>query len=203
MKIPYGYYLNDKNQVSIDPTKADAVENNEKIIERLHRKGLMQDIDAEEQLALLHEKIKKYLDTNRPYAMLLMDLTHLRVREDTDYVSLTELAKRKNPSNPSYVIQSWLRDKNTIEFLRLWEKDNKPEFNNDEAEALVKRVSESSFTLTTKVWIAQTKAAGIVSKQGNNGGTLAHRDIAIDFIVWLFPEKRYELVKMIGNRIFY
>lgn len=178
------------------------LENNEKIIERMHRKGLMQDIDAEEQLALLHEKIKKYLDTNRPYAILLMDLTHLRVREDTDYVSLTELAKRKNPSNPSYVIQSWLRDKNTIEFLRLWEKDNNPEFNNDEAEALVKRVSESSFTLTTKVWIAQTKAAGIVSKQGNNGGTLAHRDIAIDFIVWLFPEKRYELVKMIGNRIF-
>ena len=178
------------------------LENNEKIIERMHRKGLMQDIDAEEQLALLHQKIKKYLDTNRPYAMLLMDLTHLRVREDTDYVSLTELAKRKNPSNPSYVIQSWLRDKNTIEFLRLWEKDNNPEFNNDEAEALVKRVSESSFTLTTKVWIAQTKAAGIVSKQGNNGGTLAHRDIAIDFIVWLFPEKRYELVKMIGNRIF-
>lgn len=179
------------------------LENNEKIIERMHRKGLMQDIDAEEQLALLHEKIKKYLDTNRPYAMLLMDLTHLRVREDTDYVSLTELAKRRNPSNPSYVIQSWLRDKNTIEFLRLWEKDNNPEFNNDEAEALVKRVSELSFTLTTKVWIAQTKAAGIVSKQGSNGGTLAHRDIAIDFIVWLFPEKRYELVKMIGNRIFY
>ena len=168
----------------------------------MHRKGLMQDIDAEEQLALLHEKIKKYLDTNRPYAMLLMDLTHLRARNDTDYVSLTELAKRKNPSNPSYVIQSWLRDKNTIEFLRLWEKDNNPQFNNDEAAALVKRVSESSFTLTTKVWIAQTKAAGIVSKQGNNGGTLAHRDISIDFIVWLFPEKRYELVKMIGNRIF-
>ncbi len=132
----------------------DYLENNEKIIERMHRKGLMQDIDAEEQLALLHEKIKKYLDTNRPYAMLLMDLTHLRAREDTDYVSLTELAKRKNPSNPSYVIQSWLRDKNTIEFLRLWEKDNNTEFNNEEAEALVKRISESSFTLTTKVWIA-------------------------------------------------
>ena len=202
MKIPYGYYLNDKNQVSIDPTKADAVENNERIIERMHRKGLMQDIDAEEQLALLHEKIKKYLDTNRPYAMLLMDLTHLRVREDTDYVSLTELAKRRNPSNPSYVIQSWLRDKNTIEFLRFWEKENNADFNNEEADTLVKRISESSFTLSTKVWIAQTKATGIISKQGNNGGTLAHRDIAIDFIVWLFPEKRYELVKMIGNRIF-
>ena len=57
------------------------LENNEKIIKRMHHKGHMQDIDAEEQLALLHEKIKKYLDTNRPYAMLLMDLTHLRVRQ--------------------------------------------------------------------------------------------------------------------------
>ena len=178
------------------------LENNEKIIERMHRKGLMQDIDAEEQLELLHKKIKKYLDTNRPYAVLLMDLTHLRVREDTDDVSLTELAKRRNPSNPSYVIQSWLRDKNTIEFLRFWEKENNADFNNAEADTLVKRISESSFTLTTKVWIAQTKATGIISKQGNNGGTLAHRDITIDFIVWLLPEKWYELVKMIGNRIF-
>ena len=115
---------------------------------------------------------------------------------------MTELAKKKNPSNPSCVVQGWLRDKNTIEFLRLWEEDNNLEFNNDEAKALVKRISESSFTLTAKVWIAQTQATGIVSKQGNNGDTLAHRDIAIDFIVWLFPEKRYELVKMIGNRIF-
>lgn len=177
------------------------LENNKKILERMRSIGLMQDIDAKEQLDLLHENIKKYLDTNRPYAMLLMDLTHLSMRDDTEYVSLIELAKRKNPSNPSYVIQSWLRDKNTIEFLRLWEIENNPEFNNDEADALLKRVSQSSFTLTTKVWIAQTKATGIISKQGNNGGTLAHRDISIDFIVWLFPEKRYELVKMIGNRI--
>ena len=130
MKIPYGYYLNDKNEVSIDPTT------------------------------------------------------------------------RKNPSNPSYVIQSRLRDKNTIEFLRFWEKENNADFNNEEADTLVKRIPESSFTLTTKVWVAQTKATGIISKQGNNGGTLAHRDIAFDFIVWLFSEKRYELMKMIGNRIF-
>ena len=56
-----------------------------------------------------------------------------------------------------YVIQSWLRDKNTIEFLRFWEKENNADFNNEEADTLVKRISESSFTLTTKVWIAQTK----------------------------------------------
>ena len=87
-----------RGEYSDDMMKAvdEYLENNEKIIERMHRKGLMQDIDAEEQLALLHEKIKKYLDYNCPYVMLLMGLTHLRVMEDTDYVSLTELAKRKN-----------------------------------------------------------------------------------------------------------
>ena len=168
----------------------------------MQSKGLMREIDAQEQIDQLHETIKKYMEINRPYAMLMMDLTHMQVREDSDYVSLTEFAKSKNPTNPSYVIQSWLRDKNTIEVLRLWEQENNPEFKNDEAEALIKRVSEPSFTLTTKVWIDQTKATGIISKRGNNGGTLAHRDIAIDFVVWLFPEKRYELVKMIGNRLF-
>ena len=178
------------------------LENNEKIIERMHKKGIMQDIDVKEELDMIHEKIKRYLDTNRPYALLLMDLTHLRTKADSEYVSLTEIAKRRNLSNPSYEIHSWLRDKKTIEFLRLWEKENNPEFNNDEANVLINRISESSFTLTSKVWIAQTKATGIFSKQGNNGGTFAHRDIAIDFIVWLFPEKRHELVKMIGNRIF-
>lgn len=177
------------------------LENNKKLIERMQSKGLMRDIDAKEQIDQLHETIKKYMEINRPYAMLLMDLTQMRAREDSEYVSLTEFAKRKNPTNPSYVIQSWLRDKNTIEVLRLWEQENNPEFNNEEAESLVKRVSEPSFTLTTKVWINQTKATEIISKRGNNGGTLAHRDIAIDFIVWLFPEKRYELVKMIGNRL--
>ena len=188
---------------TLDMLKAvdEYLENNKKLIERMRSKGLMRDIDAKEQIDKLHETIKKYMEINRPYAMLLMDLTHMRARDDSDYVSLTEFAKRKNPTNPSYVIQSWLRDKNTIEVLRLWEQENNPEFKNDEAEALIKRVSEPSFTLTTKVWIDQTKATGIISKRGNNGGTLAHRDIAIDFIVWLFPEKRYELVKMIGSRI--
>ena len=189
---------------SVDMLKAvnEYLENNKKLIERLKSKGIMCDIDAKEQIDQLHETIKKYMEINSPYAMLLMDLTHMRARENSEYVSLTEYARRKNPTNPSYVIQSWLRDKNTIEFLRLWEKENNPEFNNEEAEALVRRISERSFTLTTKVWIDQTKAAGIISKRGNHGGTLAHRDIAIDFIVWLFPEKRYELVKMIGSRIF-
>ena len=81
-------------------------------------------------------------------------------------------------------------------------KNNNPKFSNDEAEALDKRVSKLLFTFTTKIRIAQTKATGIVSKQGNTGRIPTYRDIAIGFIVWLFSEKRYELVKITENRMF-
>ena len=173
-----------------------------RILERLHKKGVLLDVDVQYHMDSARKKIEKCLSANRSYALLLMDLQHLSTRDSMDNVSLTDLAKRKNPGNPSYVIQSWLRDRNTIEFLRLWEKENNPEFKDEEANKLLQKLSESSFTLTAKVWISQTNAVGIISKQGSSGGTFAHRDIAIDFIVWLFPEKRYELVKMIRNRIF-
>ena len=178
------------------------LDENRTMLERMHEKGMLLDIDVQYHMDSARKKIEECLSANRPYALLLMDLQHLSAGDFMDNVSLTDLARRKNPSNPSYVIQSWLRDRNTIEFLRLWEKENNPEFKDDEVNMLLQKLSESSFTLTAKVWISQTNAIGIISKQGSNGGTFANRDIAIDFIVWLFPEKRYELVKMIGNRIF-
>lgn len=112
-----------------------------------------------------------------------------------DFVSLTDLARTENNENLSYVIQSWLRSRNKIEFLRLWEKENNPDFNEDGYNHLVEQINLSSFTLTAKKWITQTNAIGLISKQGNNGGTLAHLDIALDFQIWLSPEKRYEVVK--------
>ena len=157
-----------------------------RILERLHKKGVLLDVDVQYHMDSARKKIEKCLSANRPYALLLMDLQHLSARDFMDNVSLTDLAKRKNLGNPSYIIQSWLRDRNTIEFLRLWEKENNPEFKDDEANRLLQKISESSFTLTAKVWISQTNAVGIISKQGSSGGTFAHRDIVIDFIVWLF-----------------
>ena len=172
-------------------------------LESFREKGVLTDIDIDEQMKLVKKKISQYLEADRPYGLLLMDLENLRARDKMEYVSLTEIAKKKNAANPSYVIQSWLRDRNTIEFLQLWEKDYNDSFNESKASELVKKISESSFTITAKIWIEETSAIGIISKRGNQGGTYAHRDIAIDFMVWLFPEKRYELVKIIGNRLIY
>lgn len=177
-------------------------ENCEKMALKIKDRTSMSKEDVEHYLDGVKEKLNELLIKDMPYAELLMDLEHLKVLKENKYISLTEIAKRKNSNNPSYVIQSWLRDKNTIEFLSLWEKDNNPEFNLNEFENLRNKLSEPSFTVTAKAWITKTNAKGIISKQGNNGGTLAHHDIAVDFITWLFPEKRYELIKMIGFRIF-
>ena len=116
-----------------------------------------------------------------------------------EFVSLTDIAREINPKNPSYVIQGWLRNKNTIHFFKLWELENNPNFLNDECNKIIGMIKQPSFTITAKQWINQTNAAGIISKQGNAGGTLAHHDIAIDFQLWLFPEKRFEIVKAIRD----
>ena len=98
--------------------------------------------------------------------------------------------------------QSWLRDRKTLEVLILWEREhNQNYFNFEKAANLIEKTKEPSFTLTAKTWISETKAVSIISKQGKGGGTFAHHEIAIDFITWLFPEKRYELSKMIIGRI--
>lgn len=174
----------------------DAIEeyldNLEQTLKELHQNSCLNSEDVKKQIYNL-------LKTNEHYAKLQLDLDHLKFKDRQKY-SLTEIAKRKDSFNPSYVIQSWLRDKNTLELLCLWEKEHNLEFNLEEARKLIAKTKESSFTLTLKIWIATTNAKGIVSKQGKGGGTYAHHEIAIDFITWLFPEKRYELTKMITNR---
>lgn len=145
-------------------------------------------------------RIRKLLETNEPYARLDLDLEHLEYKDRNKY-SLTDIAKKKDSTNPSYIIQAWLRDVKTLELLCLWEKEHNPDFNLDEAVKLIAKTKEASFTLTAKIWIANTNAKGLISKQGKGGGTFASHEIAIDFITWLFPQKRYELTKMITNRI--
>ncbi|MEI3527177.1 MAG: KilA-N domain-containing protein [Bacilli bacterium] len=182
----------------------DAIEeyldNLEQTLKELHQNSCLNSEDVDETLKNAKEQIDNLLKTNEHYAKLQLDLEHLRFKDGQKY-SLTEIAKRKDSFNPSYVIQSWLRDKNTLELLCLWEKEHNPDFNLEEARKLIDKTKESSFTLTSKIWITNTNAKGLVSKQGKGGGTYAHHEIAIDFIVWMFPEKRYELMKMIINRI--
>lgn len=160
----------------------------------------LSDSDIEKYCADIEKEILGFVKCNEPYAQLLMDLEHIFSKTFNMY-SLTEIAKKKNPDNPSYVIQSWLRDINTLQFLYLWEKDNNQYFIEEAAKELIEKTKQPSFTMTAKLWIKNTRATGIRSKQGHGGGTLARQEIAIDFITWTFPEKRYELSKLIVTKI--
>ncbi|MBQ7302180.1 MAG: KilA-N domain-containing protein [Clostridia bacterium] len=159
-------------------------------------------VDIESRLEGIRQSIEKDLLTDNAYATLIMELEakKRKIDDSTFYVSLTDIAKIKDPKNPSYVIQGWLRDRNTLGFLYLWEREHNRNFYEMGYHKLKRNLSDPSFTLTAKIWKERTAATGIISKQGNGGGTFAHRDIAIDFYAWVFPEKRYELVKLIAGK---
>jgi hypothetical protein len=95
-----------------------------------------------------------------------------------ELICLTDIAKFKNSTHSDDVIRNWLRNRNTIEFLGMWERLNNPHFNPVEFDGIRIQAGLNSFTLTPKQWIEKTNAAGIASKPGRYGGTYAHKDIA-------------------------
>lgn len=105
------------------------------------------------------------------------EITVIR-REDEDYISLTDIAKHKEAARADHVIQNWMRNRNTVEFLGMWESLNNADFKPLEFEGFRNRAGLNSFVLTPRQWIENTAATGIVSKSGRYGGTFAHRDIA-------------------------
>ena len=105
-----------------------------------------------------------------------------------DYFSLTDMARYRNADNAGFVIQNWMRNRNVIRFLGLWERLNNPDFNYLEFEAIEKEAGVNSFVLTPKRWTESTHAIGIVTKAGRYANTLAHQDIAMEFASWLSPE---------------
>lgn len=121
-------------------------------------------------------------------------------KQEEGYFSLTEVARAHSEDAPGYVIQSWLRSGNTLAFLNLWEQENNPNYSETGYAELLKRKKTASFTLTPKLWIDQTKAIGIVSKQGKNGGTFAHPMIACEFASWIAPEFKMQLLKLSLDR---
>lgn len=121
-------------------------------------------------------------------------------KQEEGYISLTEVARAHREDAPGYVIQSWLRSGNTLAFLNLWEQENNPNYSETGYAELLKRKKTASFTLTPKLWIDQTKAIGIVSKQGKNGGTFAHPMIACEFASWIAPEFKMQLLKLSLDR---
>ncbi len=112
-----------------------------------------------------------------------------------NYISLTDLARRKNPHEPKDVVKNWLRLRSTIEFLGLWEQLNNPHFKGVEFDTFKNEAGSNAFTLTPQRWITQTGAIGIISKSGKGGGTFAHTDIAFEFASWISPEFKLYVIK--------
>lgn len=119
----------------------------------------------------------------------------------SSYINLTNIARQaESDKSPSVIIQTWLRNHNTFEFLMYWEKANNMNFNYVGYEQLTKKMISGDISITAKLWIENTNAIGIVSKQGNQGGTLAHPIIANDFKMWCLPEYRYLIQKTISSK---
>ncbi|MDA3917630.1 MAG: KilA-N domain-containing protein [Deltaproteobacteria bacterium] len=119
----------------------------------------------------------------------------LYAQNDDDFISLTDIARYKDNKRTDYVIQNWLRNRNTIEFLGIWEHLNNPDFNPIEFDGIRSQAGLNSFVLTSKQWIEKTSATGLVSKAGRYGGTYAHKDIAFEFASWVSVEFKLYLIK--------
>lgn len=114
---------------------------------------------------------------------------------NTDYISLTNLARYANPSEPKIPIYAWMRNKDVLAYLGLWEKLNNKNFKGHEFETFMNKAGKNSFYMSPQKWIKETNAVGIISKSGNNGGTYACSDIALEFASWLSPEFKLYVIQ--------
>ena len=112
-----------------------------------------------------------------------------------DYICLTDIARHKQPDRADHVIQNWMRNRNTIEFLGIWEALYNAGFKPLEFEGFKSRAGLNSFVLTPRQWIESTGATGLVSKPGRYGGTYAHKDIAFEFASWVSVEFKLYLIR--------
>ena len=117
------------------------------------------------------------------------------IKDGVEYISITDIARYKSPDRTDILIGNWLRNRNTVEFLGIWEQLNNPDFKPIEFDGFKKQAGLNSFTLTPKQWIERTCAIGLVSKAGRYGGTFAQKDIAFEFARWSSVEFKLYLIK--------
>lgn len=130
--------------------------------------------------------------------IIIVQGTEIRLypqEKEEDFFSLTDIAKKFNPENPSILIVNWFRNKDTVEFLGVWEKLHNPDFNLIEFDKIKNEAGTNRFVLSTSRWINETEAIGIKSKAGRYGGTYAHKDIAMAFCYWLSPPFQLYIIK--------
>jgi len=119
----------------------------------------------------------------------------IQLQHEQDYISLTDIARFKDADHTDDLIRNWLRNRNTIEYLGIWEQLYNPNFKPVEFDGFKKQAGLNSFTLTPKQWIEKTGAIGLISKAGRYGGTFAHKDIAFEFASWISVEFKLYLIK--------
>lgn len=112
-----------------------------------------------------------------------------------EYISLTDLARYADEDDPRYPIQNWMRNKDVISYLGLWEKLNNENFKGVEFDTFKNEAGSNKFKISPQKWIRETNAVGMISKSGNNGGTYARSDIAFEFASWLSPEFKLYLIQ--------
>ena len=123
-----------------------------------------------------------------------LEISFLQTNQE-DYICITDIAKFKNPDAPADIIKNWLRSKNTIELLGLWEKLHNPIFKLVEFDQFKNEAGYNHFVLSPQKWIETTNAIGLQSKSGRYGGTFAHVDIALEFASWVSVEFKFYLIK--------
>lgn len=114
-------------------------------------------------------------------------------QHEDDYISLTDMVK--DIENGLALIEKWLRNKNTIEFLGIWEEIYNPKFNSTEFEGIKNQAGLNRFVLSVKQWVEKTNSKGIIAKAGRYGGTYAHKDLAFEFASWISPKFKLYLIK--------
>lgn len=114
--------------------------------------------------------------------------------KEADYLSITDIAKYRNPDTPADIVKNWMRTRSTIEFLGLWEQLNNTDFKLVEFDQFRNEAGANHFVLSPQKWIVKTNAVGLISKLGRYGGTYAHKDIAFEFASWLSPQFKLYLI---------
>ena len=136
--------------------------------------------------------ITKNMNTSKKITVQSTEISVLIGKNDNDYISLTDMVKANDEED---LIRNWMRNKNTLEYLGVWESLNNPNFKGVEFDTFMKEAGLNRFNMTPRKWIEATNAIGIVSKAGRNGGTYAHKDIAFNFGMWISPTFQLYIVK--------
>jgi len=123
------------------------------------------------------------------------EISILSKGDENDFISLTDIARYKNPDEPKDVVKNWMRSRGTIEFLGLWEQLNNPAFKGVEFDSFVHEAGANAFTMSPQKWISATNAVGMLSRSGRYGGTFAHKDIAFEFASWVSAEFKLYIIK--------